>query len=275
MLYYYKSPENSEPVGSISLDSITQVTRKITSFPTLVKEPSNPHLNLSQSSPSFGGGSGGGLGIPPSNLLSSSPPNSGSPPSAGGIGIGTGMGGGQSTSGAGAGGTGPGATGSSPGSTNAFPSSLSSPPTATSSSSFPSSSSSFSASSPFSSLRDKVNSKRHLNFAFEVKTLDRTFHMYADTHQEMEDWIQVLVPSVFSLPTTTTITHQHFTLVLTVQNVDCERCSERVRTLISKLPGVNAVIIDMEGDTVTVTGRLDIDELLTKLEDAGFPACIV
>lgn len=56
-----------------------------------------------------------------------------------------------------------------------------------------------------------------------------------------------------------------------VENIKCGGCMNSIKTALLKLEGVTEVIIDKEIDTVTVTGAVNRDVIINKLNELGYP----
>ena len=67
------------------------------------------------------------------------------------------------------------------------------------------------------------------------------------------------------------------TVTLDVQNVSCATCAPIVRRTLSRLPGVNHVVVAEQAGAATATvtfddGRVTAEALKTAVTNAGFPA---
>lgn len=56
-----------------------------------------------------------------------------------------------------------------------------------------------------------------------------------------------------------------------VENIKCGGCMNSIKTALLKLDGVTEVSIDKEIDTVTVTGTVNREDVVNKLNDLGYP----
>ena len=56
-----------------------------------------------------------------------------------------------------------------------------------------------------------------------------------------------------------------------VENIKCGGCMNSIKTALLKLDGVIEVSIDKEIDTVTVTGTVNREDVVNKLNDLGYP----
>ena len=56
-----------------------------------------------------------------------------------------------------------------------------------------------------------------------------------------------------------------------VENIKCGGCMNSIKTALLKLEGVTEVIIDKEIDTVTITGTVNREDVVNKLNDLGYP----
>lgn len=56
-----------------------------------------------------------------------------------------------------------------------------------------------------------------------------------------------------------------------VENIKCGGCMNSIKTALLKLDGITEVSIDKEIDTVTVSGTLNREAVVNKLNDLGYP----
>jgi len=56
-----------------------------------------------------------------------------------------------------------------------------------------------------------------------------------------------------------------------VENIKCGGCMNSIKTALLKLDGVTEVSIDKEIDTVTVTGTVNREDVVNKLNELGYP----
>lgn len=56
-----------------------------------------------------------------------------------------------------------------------------------------------------------------------------------------------------------------------VENIKCGGCMSSIKTALLKLEGVAEVSIDKEIETVTVTGTMNREDVVNKLNDLGYP----
>jgi copper chaperone CopZ len=56
-----------------------------------------------------------------------------------------------------------------------------------------------------------------------------------------------------------------------VENIKCGGCMNSIKTALLKLDGVTEVNIDKEIDTVTVTGAMNREDVVNKLNELGYP----
>jgi len=56
-----------------------------------------------------------------------------------------------------------------------------------------------------------------------------------------------------------------------VENIKCGGCMNSIKTALLKLDGVTEVSIDKEIDTVTITGTVNREDVVNKLNDLGYP----
>lgn len=57
---------------------------------------------------------------------------------------------------------------------------------------------------------------------------------------------------------------------ITVRGMSCEGCESAVEDALTAVSGVKSVEVDLEGESVTVDGTADTEELVTAIEDAGY-----
>ncbi len=60
------------------------------------------------------------------------------------------------------------------------------------------------------------------------------------------------------------------TQTITVRGMSCEGCESAVEDALTAVSGINSAEADSEGDSVTVEGTADTDELVTAIENAGY-----
>jgi copper chaperone CopZ len=56
-----------------------------------------------------------------------------------------------------------------------------------------------------------------------------------------------------------------------VENIKCGGCMNSIKTALLKIEGVTEVNIDKEIDTVTVTGAMNREDVVNKLNELGYP----
>lgn len=56
-----------------------------------------------------------------------------------------------------------------------------------------------------------------------------------------------------------------------VENIKCGGCMNRIKTALFKIDGVNGVDINKEIDIVLVTGEVNRELIVDKLNDLGYP----
>ena len=61
-------------------------------------------------------------------------------------------------------------------------------------------------------------------------------------------------------------------LVVAVPGMTCRHCVRTVTNALRDVPGVMTVVADMESRTVAITGAVREHDVLTALEQCGFPA---
>lgn len=87
---------------------------------------------------------------------------------------------------------------------------------------------------------------------------------------------QLLIALLVSLPLTA-LAAPPISVTLEVQNMTCEICPITVKKALQKVPGVNAVTVDFDKKTATVTFDPDQTtyEALTKATmNAGYPSTV-
>ncbi|GGL30449.1 heavy metal transporter [Halarchaeum grantii] len=62
---------------------------------------------------------------------------------------------------------------------------------------------------------------------------------------------------------------------LRVSGMGCEGCADIVSNALSEVPGAGDVDVDFEAGTAVVEGDTDADELLGKVDRAGYEAEVV
>ncbi len=64
------------------------------------------------------------------------------------------------------------------------------------------------------------------------------------------------------------------TTILTAAKIKCEGCAQTITQALSHVPGVEKVQVDIERKKATIgyePGTISVDQLKTKLAEAGFP----
>ena len=65
------------------------------------------------------------------------------------------------------------------------------------------------------------------------------------------------------------------TTVINVKGMSCEHCVRSVTGVVTALPGVSGVTVNLKAGTVTVKrdpGKADISTIITAIEDQGYEA---
>ena len=56
-----------------------------------------------------------------------------------------------------------------------------------------------------------------------------------------------------------------------VENIKCGGCMNSIKTALLKIEGVEEVVINKETDTIVVTGKVEREPIVNKLNDLGYP----
>jgi copper chaperone CopZ len=56
-----------------------------------------------------------------------------------------------------------------------------------------------------------------------------------------------------------------------VENIKCSGCMNSIKTALLKIENVEDVTIDKEIDTIFVTGNVERETIITKLNELGYP----
>ena len=56
-----------------------------------------------------------------------------------------------------------------------------------------------------------------------------------------------------------------------VENIKCGGCVNSIKTALLKLEGVESIEVDKEIDTIALTGTIERDLVIKKLNDLGYP----
>lgn len=119
-------------------------------------------------------------------------------------------------------------------------------------------------------VRD-ASEKTGKKFSFEIRSKDRGYLIYADSQQEMEQWLSKIVS--VSRPKSDH-SNEHWrdgeTIMLSVKGMMCDHCEERVKQILARVPGVQHFDVDTNEEVVTVSGKVDVTELCINLEEAGY-----
>ena len=65
-------------------------------------------------------------------------------------------------------------------------------------------------------------------------------------------------------------TVEHRTRVYTVPGISCDHCKNAIESHLGPVDGVEAIAVDVESKTVTVTGAADDDAIIAAIDDAGY-----
>lgn len=63
------------------------------------------------------------------------------------------------------------------------------------------------------------------------------------------------------------------TRVLNVNGMSCSHCEHAVKTTVGGLDGVDGVVVDLEGKTVTIefdAGKVTVEDIKNAIEDQGY-----
>ncbi|MBW8072766.1 MAG: cation-transporting ATPase [Ferrovum sp.] len=62
-------------------------------------------------------------------------------------------------------------------------------------------------------------------------------------------------------------------LNLTLTGMTCQGCVGTVRRVVSAVPGVEDLAVDLDSGTVRVRGTVDPEEVMAAIQDAGYEVC--
>lgn len=61
---------------------------------------------------------------------------------------------------------------------------------------------------------------------------------------------------------------------INISNMKCNGCVANAQKALQDLPGLDSVVIDLQQANAVLTGDFDLDEVVKRLTDAGYPAQI-
>ncbi len=59
---------------------------------------------------------------------------------------------------------------------------------------------------------------------------------------------------------------------INISNMKCNGCVANAQKALQDLPGLESVVIDLQLANALLTGDFDIDEAISRLTEAGYPA---
>jgi len=106
-------------------------------------------------------------------------------------------------------------------------------------------------------------------YSFEIATKGRTYHLYADSQVDMNEWLNAL--GKLKTESQSSISQmKDEKLILNIKCLMCERCEERVKQILSLSQGVLSFEVDTKQEKATLFGNILGDQITNSLEDAGF-----
>lgn len=127
-------------------------------------------------------------------------------------------------------------------------------------------------------------------YSFEIATPERKYSIKAESSAEMAGWMDALKMAALKTgPSANTggarrknSVAAHVPAGLKADSVSvwiagvmCDRCEQRVRNVIAKVQGVHSFEFNPHDEIAVVKGKVDVAELFSMLEDAGFfPATV-
>jgi copper ion binding protein len=60
------------------------------------------------------------------------------------------------------------------------------------------------------------------------------------------------------------------TLTYNVPDISCQHCKQAIEEEVSEVEGVASVEVDVQAKTVTVTGELDEQAIISAIDEAGY-----
>eukprot|EP01100_Stratorugosa_tubuloviscum_P014786 TRINITY_DN8096_c0_g1_i1.p1 TRINITY_DN8096_c0_g1~~TRINITY_DN8096_c0_g1_i1.p1 ORF type:complete len:223 (+),score=78.24 TRINITY_DN8096_c0_g1_i1:47-670(+) len=103
-------------------------------------------------------------------------------------------------------------------------------------------------------------------FCFEIPTTQRTFYLQADSEAEMLEWFEIL-SQIIEQPIRYEDQRNY---LYNVKGIDCERCENKVKSIIYSISGVTSAVLEMEHETLAIFGKFDQSVLEAKVNECGF-----
>lgn len=60
------------------------------------------------------------------------------------------------------------------------------------------------------------------------------------------------------------------TVTYTVPDISCQHCKQAIEEEVSEVEGVASVEVDVQAKTVTVTGEIDEQAIISAIDEAGY-----
>ena len=61
-------------------------------------------------------------------------------------------------------------------------------------------------------------------------------------------------------------------ITINISNMKCNGCVANVQKALEGLPGLDKVVIDLQQNNAVLSGDFDLDEVIRRLTEAGYPA---
>ncbi|KAH3761976.1 hypothetical protein Pelo_6199 [Pelomyxa schiedti] len=148
----------------------------------------------------------------------------------------------------------------------------------------------------------RVSASSRFKHALEITTIDRVYPIAAESAAEMNSWIAALTAAASRRPGSMIYSSSSGALgggsgvysggsgvygssgssgklgasakveqaTLFIYGVMCDRCEQRVRSVLAKAAGVQSFDFNAREEMAVVRGKVDVSELVALLEDAGF-----
>lgn len=61
-------------------------------------------------------------------------------------------------------------------------------------------------------------------------------------------------------------------ITINISNMKCNGCVANAQKALENLPGLESVVIDLQQNNAVLSGDFDLDEVIRRLTEAGYPA---
>jgi len=130
----------------------------------------------------------------------------------------------------------------------------------------------------------------------EISTNGRLYYIYANSKEDCDEWQKILTKAAnldLSSPSKPPQTDDHRLsrrdsllqlvnnaatgtqpITITVHGMHCERCVQQIHNTLSTNATIASYNVDLDKEIITVSGKLDINNILESIEQLGFLATL-